>query len=409
MLKKKSNKSFLPIFITLVFFWMIYFGISEISIIFSYKLLIFFVCLVISISFNWFFLRQLVENKDSISKHKPLFNNNLDEKLEIIDDAVNTFSSSLNSNDLFSLLSSKISEILPYTTTTLFLPKEGNSNSLQIVRIFGEYRKLLEDFEIKNSDNFICKSYKNKIPYYDNEVKFQKAYFPDKALKTGLAVPLFTENRVYGVFVLFHNENYSDSDIKLIEAIGSRISPAFQNANNLERNLNTALTDSLTGYANERAFYLVLEQQIAEAERFHELRPLTLLSIDIKDFEHINSTYGHATGDLILSWISQLIKNQLRKMDFLARIHSDEFLIILPTANEEITNKIIKRIDLTITKNPYPDADSSNIPVSLNFSSATYRPNKDSAQSLVKSVLEKKELSKLPANSSVIPFPKTDN
>ena len=112
-----------------------------------------------------------------------------------------------------------------------------------------------------------------------------------------------------------------------------------------ERSLTNALTDTLTNLPNERAFYLVLENQIAESQRNRDERPLTILTVDIKNFTELNQNFGHAAGDQILAFAANLIKAQLRQMDFLARSQNDEFLAVLPTASDEIAMEIIERIE----------------------------------------------------------------
>lgn len=104
------------------------------------------------------------------------------------------------------------------------------------------------------------------------------------------------------------------------------------------------MTDVTTDLPNERAFYLILENQIAEAQRKREDRPLTILAIDIKNFDEVNQKFGHAAGDRILNFVAHGIKDNLRQMDFLARSIGDEFLAILPTATKEVSHEVIARI-----------------------------------------------------------------
>src|SRR5207253_4107332 len=111
------------------------------------------------------------------------------------------------------------------------------------------------------------------------------------------------------------------------------VAPLVLSSMALERSRANALTDPTTDLPNERAFYLVLENQIAEAQRKQGDRPLTILAIDIKNFEDINRRFGHAAGDRALNFAAQLVKDNLRQMDFLARSTGDEFLVILPTAS----------------------------------------------------------------------------
>jgi diguanylate cyclase (GGDEF)-like protein len=89
-----------------------------------------------------------------------------------------------------------------------------------------------------------------------------------------------------------------------------------------------AMTDSLTGLCNRRAF----EQRLAvEVSRANRLRyALSLLMIDIDDFKRINDTFGHPAGDQVLRKVAEMLGCTARATDFVARLGGDEFAVILP-------------------------------------------------------------------------------
>ncbi len=87
-----------------------------------------------------------------------------------------------------------------------------------------------------------------------------------------------------------------------------------------------AITDHLTGAYNRRYFYHASDRILREAEG-QEAR-VTLLLFDIDDFKKYNDTYGHATGDLILQEVTQLMKSITRSQDIVARIGGDEFAVL---------------------------------------------------------------------------------
>ena len=125
----------------------------------------------------------------------------------------------------------------------------------------------------------------------------------------------------------------------------------------------------------------MLENQIAEATRFQSERPLTILSVDINNFSDINHKFGHAGGDRFLSFAGQIIKDNLRRMDFLARSAGDEFLVVLPTANEKISFEIIERIERAFVAKPFETAEKENVFLKLNFGSA-FRRGRENAQQI---------------------------
>lgn len=58
----------------------------------------------------------------------------------------------------------------------------------------------------------------------------------------------------------------------------------------------------------------------------------------------INDKYGHQMGDKFIIEASKLLSNVVRNEDVLARTGGDEFAIILPETDAEITDNICNRI-----------------------------------------------------------------
>ena len=90
-------------------------------------------------------------------------------------------------------------------------------------------------------------------------------------------------------------------------------------------------TDPLTGLGNRRLFDDKLEDVVA-AQRLggHDL---ALIMIDIDNFKNLNDTRGHVTGDEILRFVGELLRQFLRSNDLAVRFGGDEFTLILPFAS----------------------------------------------------------------------------
>lgn len=89
-----------------------------------------------------------------------------------------------------------------------------------------------------------------------------------------------------------------------------------------------AITDPLTGLYNRRQFNELAEAEISKALRYE--RPLSLIIFDIDFFKHVNDTYGHACGDLVLKMVSKTTRESLRAGDIPARYGGEEFVVLLP-------------------------------------------------------------------------------
>ncbi len=89
-----------------------------------------------------------------------------------------------------------------------------------------------------------------------------------------------------------------------------------------------ALNDHLTGIENRYSLERFLDGEIERQDRY--LEPLSLIMLDIDRFKEINDTWGHASGDLVLVRIANLVKSEIRSIDRVFRWGGEEFLVILP-------------------------------------------------------------------------------
>jgi diguanylate cyclase (GGDEF)-like protein len=339
-----------------------------------------------------------------------VFSREIEMKLLALEEANEFFGASLKSADMFRLVSSRIREIIPFASSALFLVVEDDTR-LKAAFADGENAETLAQIETDSNKGLAGKTFVSRNAQIDKKLFFEKIAFSGDELKnlnSGISVPLFRDAKVFGVLTLFgKDEKDFDADsLQLLEAVGTRVAPLFLSSFAFEKSLLNALTDSLTDLPNERAFYLIVENKIAESQRFRETRPLSILTVDIKDFSELNQKYGHATGDRILAFAAKTIKEQLREMDFLARSTGDEFLAVLPTADEKITKEIVGRVERAFVLNPFAAFHAEKINLALNFGAATFLKDGETVSQLLKHALLRKQQSKSTEKSKVLWFPR---
>lgn len=111
-----------------------------------------------------------------------------------------------------------------------------------------------------------------------------------------------------------------------------------------------AHTDELTGLTNRRSFFQSAETILQEASVARQ--PLSLLVIDADYFKQLNDTYGHATGDAALQFITEKLNASVRKTDFVCRLGGEEFAVLLPGLTEAEAELLGKRMLDKISSQP---------------------------------------------------------
>ncbi|MBV7266663.1 GGDEF domain-containing protein [Erythrobacter ani] len=103
-----------------------------------------------------------------------------------------------------------------------------------------------------------------------------------------------------------------------------------------------AETDALTGLANRRSLMAQLDEMILQARRTS--KPLVLIVFDIDHFKSVNDTYGHLAGDKVLQSIARISSDQARDADIMARVGGEEFVWVVPGANESAARVMSERL-----------------------------------------------------------------
>jgi diguanylate cyclase (GGDEF)-like protein len=107
-----------------------------------------------------------------------------------------------------------------------------------------------------------------------------------------------------------------------------------------------AMTDTLTSLENRRAFNEQFEKILKGYKK--ETKNVTLLLLDIDDFKLVNDTLGHVIGDKVLARIAQVLKENLRATDTVARWGGEEFSILLLDTPQDAALIISEKIRLAI-------------------------------------------------------------
>jgi len=147
----------------------------------------------------------------------------------------------------------------------------------------------------------------------------------------------FKQSGLYSTSFEMMQQSCSITPLRDEESLVTNIIITVQNVTDnvfLEKSLKAmVIEDSLTGIYNRRYLDKRLEEEFFRFKR--NGRNLSLIIFDIDNFKHINDTYGHPFGDVILKKLARTCKSIIRGSDVLTRFGGEEFCLILPESGME--------------------------------------------------------------------------
>jgi len=186
-----------------------------------------------------------------------------------------------------------------------------------------------------------------------------------------LGVPLHAMKGIIGALVVQSYSgavSYNEKDIELLQFVSRQIAAAIERKQMEVLLEHAAHHDPLTSLPNRELFYDRLQAALKLAQR--ESTRLALLYLDLDSFKHINDTFGHATGDLLLQEVAERLKAVVRESDTVGRVGGDEFLVLLNgvhTADHAtmIAEKIRAALSHPFELGPQPVQISPSIGIAL--------------------------------------------
>ena len=131
-----------------------------------------------------------------------------------------------------------------------------------------------------------------------------------------------------------------------------------------------AARDPLTNLFNQRVFNDMMAYEIKRAAK-HDY-PFALMIIDCDNFKPINDNFGHAFGDKFLQTVADILEEEKRDGDIVARYGGDEFTIILPECDENGAMTVARRIASRIENTKLIAPDNSRVGITISSGICVY-------------------------------------
>ncbi len=147
----------------------------------------------------------------------------------------------------------------------------------------------------------------------------------------------------------------------------------------VQQSVEMAFYDPLTGLNNRRFLERRLPAMIETAHR--RGAPLAMMILDIDHFKHINDSYGHEAGDLVLKGFAAELQQIVRGGDLVCRLGGEEFVIAMPGVDAPHATRMAERARRTIENMEFPiPTASGSVSITVSIGLADLRGEQDSAE-----------------------------
>lgn len=123
--------------------------------------------------------------------------------------------------------------------------------------------------------------------------------------------------------------------------------------------------DGLTGLWNHSAILEMLRHELSRADRHNSSVGVVLFDLD--HFKIVNDTYGHLTGDHVLTEIAHVARSLTRPYDAVGRYGGEEFLVVLPGCDQLTAVSHAERLRTAISRAVVKASDEQEVRVTASF------------------------------------------
>ena len=294
--------------------------------------------------------------------------------------------SSLGVSDTMALISSKLSNIVPFSCCALFLYND-DTETLRCRFATGVESDTIQQLTIRNGHGLTGWVARNRRPLVNARpsADLEAAGQPSDrtTLHSALVCPLLFNERFIGTISVYHTEPsvYTDDHRRLLDHISEQAAAVIYNSMVFEQTQEDSLTDPLTGLPNTRSMFMHLTRELARAERLKS--EVSLLVMDLDNFKEINDTFGHHVGDRALRDIATVLRAGIRPYDVCVRYAGDEFIVVLAGCGADEAER--KRLELqrAVDGLQFEARPGQMLPLAISVGAAVFPHDGDTYETLL--------------------------
>ncbi len=278
-------------------------------------------------------------------------------ELFVLQQVFSTINSTLDINDILSMVLRGVIEALKFERVILFdVDEHGNALRRLECDADGNVTHSPDAFA------YLANSTLHDVAQGLQQVAFGLESDIDKPLEdtkgSYCIAPLVARDVVRGMLYVDTppGQEVTENQLRVLLDFAAQAAIAVENARLyeetrrlLEETQRLALTDTLTGIPNRRALNELLDRELHNSERYDS--PFAFIILDLDDLKKINDSGGHSLGDLALKRFANVLKKTARKGDIVARYAGDEFVVVMTKTDRPAAERGVERIVAALRRN----------------------------------------------------------
>jgi diguanylate cyclase (GGDEF)-like protein len=180
------------------------------------------------------------------------------------------------------------------------------------------------------------------------------AVVADEGFTSAMALPLSAGDRVLGVLTVYRRASspFGAAEQTALELAAAMLAQGLQGLDQRAYHQDLLHQDALTGLANHRAFAERLDAEIRRAMRFD--LPISVVRLDLDGFGAYVEANGYGLGDEALKLVADLLRDEKRAADLIARLDADGFAWLLPECGASEAMAIAEQLRLRVSAGLFP-------------------------------------------------------
>ncbi len=299
-------------------------------------------------------------------------------ELSFFINAGKALTSTLEFKKVLRIIMEKAQKLTRCEAWSLLLIDEA-SQELFFELVKGKKNAEIKNLRLKMGEGIAGWVAKNAVPLIVPDAKSDPRFNDsiDRIIKfktrSVLCVPIINKSKTIGIIEMINKSDgrkFDNYDLELLSKLVDQAAIALERSYLYQQMADLAVTDDLTKLFNFRYLDQTLDIEIRRCQRYGSF--VSLIFFDMDYFKRVNDTHGHLMGSKVLIEVAQILIDNLRDIDIIARYGGDEFVIVLPETDVTTTVRITKRLWKAIREHEFLKEEHFGVKLTASFGIAGY-------------------------------------